>query len=175
MKLILPWIVSPTPLTVFSSDRFETFVSCYEDVHVVWINLLEYFVTFSTLWTFFSLNMYHLWVQPLLQFCNDRFETVFEVIFHPQYTNSGYHLWAQHLLQFLPIVFWKRCLCFLHEMRMCMWLDIIVRFFSLFFHIMNLVIFSPTIYRQWVLLVSATALAVLYRSFWNFAYAFFMA
>ena len=34
--------------------------------------------------------------------------------------------------------------------------------------------FSPSIYRQWVPLVSATPLTVLYRLFWNFAYVFFM-
>ena len=33
--------------------------------------------------------------------------------------------------------------------------------------------FWPSIYSQWVRLVSATPLTVLYQSFWNFAYVFF--
>ena len=34
--------------------------------------------------------------------------------------------------------------------------------------------FSSSVYRQWVPLVSATSLTVLYWSFWNFAFVFFM-
>ena len=53
-------------------------------------------------------------------------------------------------------------------------LGITVRtFLSLFPHC-ELSHFSPSIYRQWVPLVSTTPLTVLYRSFWNFAYVFFM-
>ena len=53
-------------------------------------------------------------------------------------------------------------------------LGIIVRtFLSLFPHC-ELSHFSPSIYRQWVPLVSATPLTVLYRLFWNFAYVVFM-
>ena len=39
---------------------------------------------------------------------------------------------------------------------------------------MNLSHFSPSVYRQWVPLVSTTPLTVLHRSFWNFACVFFM-
>ena len=53
-------------------------------------------------------------------------------------------------------------------------LGIIVRtFLSLFPHC-ELSHFSPSIYRQWVPLVSATPLTVLYRLLWNFACIFLM-
>ena len=54
-------------------------------------------------------------------------------------------------------------------------LDIIVRLFFVTPHC-ELIIFHffTSIYRQWVPLVSATPLTVLYWLFWNFAYVFFM-
>ena len=61
-------------LLQFYTDCFETlhvFSSWYEDVHVVWVKLLEHFGHF--------------------------FHIVNFIIFHPQYVDNGYLLWAQLL------------------------------------------------------------------------------
>ena len=88
---------------------------------------------------------------------------------HPSTFTLGV-LWPQLLLlQFCADL--KLCMCFLHGMRMCMWFEyVLVYFFVISFHIVNLVIFHPPLYRQWVPLVSATPLTILYWSFWNFAF-----
>ena len=67
--------------------------------------------------------------------------------------------WAQHLLQFYADRFET-----LHAFSS--WYEDV--------HVVSILIFSPSIYRQWVPLVSATPLAVLYWSFWNFACVVFM-
>ena len=124
------------------------FSSWYEDVHVVWVKLLEHFCHF--------------------------FHIVNLVIFHPQYIDNGHLLWSQSLLQFCTGRFWNFAYVFFMVWRCACGLDIIVRLFlSLFPHCV-LCNFSPSIYRQWVPLVSAIPLTVLYRLIWNFAYVFFM-
>ena len=74
---------------------------------------------------------------------------------------------------FIPIVL-KLCICFFQGIGCACGLGIIVRTFFVTFSQCELSHFSPYVYRQWVPLVSATPLTVLYRSFWNFAYIFFM-
>ena len=72
--------------------------------------------------------------------------------------------------------FWNFVCVFFMARRCACGLDIIVRLiiFCHFFHIVNLESFFTSIYRQWVPLVSATPLTVLYWLFWNFACVFFM-
>ena len=96
------------------------------------------------------------------------------VIFSPQYIDSRYLLWAQLLLQF-----YTDCFETLHvfsswyEDVHVIWVYMLEHFLSLFPHC-ELSHFSPSVYRRWVPLVSATPLTVLYRLFWNFACVFFM-
>ena len=71
---------------------------------------------------------------------------------------------------FVPI-FLKLCICFFMYGCACGLGKIVRTFLWLFLHC-ELCHFSPSIYRQWVPLVRATPLTVLYRSFWNFAYVF---
>ena len=82
-----------------------------------------------------------LWAQFLLQFCTDHFETL--------------HVFSQ----------WYEDV---HEV----WIWLLDYFLSLFPHC-ELSHFSPSICRQWVPLVSASPLTVLYWLFWNFACVFF--
>ena len=94
------------------------------------------------------------------------------------FSPSIYRQWV-HLVSTTPLTvlyrsFWNFAF-FLHGMRMCMSLgyNCYFIFFSLFPYC-ELSNFSPSIYRQWVPLVRATPLTVLYRSFWNFACVLFM-
>ena len=105
----------------------------------------------------------------LEHFCHF-FHIVNLVNFQPQYMDNGYLLWAQFLLQFGTDRFETLQFFFIVWGCAC-GLGIIVR---IFFPHCKLSHFSPSIYRHWVPLVSATPLTVLYRSFWNFAYIFFM-
>ena len=92
---------------------------------------------------------------------------------------SIYRQWVSLVSATPPTVlyrsFWNFAYVFYMVRRCACGLGIIVRtFLSLFPHC-ELSHFSPSVYRQWVPLVSATPLTVLYWSFWNFAYVFFMA
>ena len=115
---------------------------------MVWVKLLEHFLSF--------------------------FHIVNLVIFHPQYVGNGYLLWAQLLLQFCTDQFETlHMFSSWYEGVHVVWVKFLEHFLSLFPHC-ELSHFSPSIYRQWVPLMSATPLTVLYRSIWNFAYVFFM-
>ena len=81
------------------------------------------------------------------------------------------YLWARPLTV-LYWWFWNFARVFV--MRMCMWFDIIVILFLSLFPHCELSQFSPSLYRQWIPLVSATLLIVLYRLLWNIACVFFM-
>ena len=130
----------------FCTDLFETlhvFSSWYEDVHVIWISLWDYFLSLFPVCelSHFFTSMDRQWV--------------------PCESNSSYSF-IQNFL--------KLCMCFRHGMRMCMWYgyhcEII---FCHFFPFVNLVIFLP----QWIdsgYLVRATPHTVLYRTFWNFVH-----
>ena len=117
-------------LLQFCTDRFETlhmFSSWYEDVHVVWVWLLENFSYF-----FYIVNL---------------------VFFHSQYIGNGYLLWAQLLLQFCTNCYETLHMFFFHGMKMCMWFGYnwwII--FCYFLHIVNLVIFHPLYINSWYLL-----------------------
>ena len=65
---------------------------------------------------------------------------------------------------FVPIVL-KLLMCFLYTMRACIWLGYNCYIIFVTFPHCELSHFSPSIYRQWVPLVSATPLTVLYRLF----------
>ena len=141
-------------LLQFCTSHFETlevFSSWYEDVHVIWIWLLDYFLSLFPLCEFshFSTSMYRQWV--------------------PCERNSSYN--------FIPI-FLKLCTCFLHGRKICMWFGCNPCFnFYHFFHFGNFVIFWPQILWKRCdsgYLVSATPHTILYRSLWNFAHVFLM-
>ena len=106
-----------------------------------------FFVTFSTLWTeSFFISIYRQWI-PLVS------TTPLTVLY-----------WLLWSFAYIFFMVWG-CACSL---------GINVRtFFFHFFHC-ELSHFSPSIYRQWVPLVSATPLTVLYWLLWNFACIFFM-
>ena len=70
--------------------------------------------------------------------------------------------------------FWNFVYVFFLVWRCAYGLDIIVRLFLSLFPHCELSHFFTSIYRQWVPLVSATPLTVLYWLFWNFACVFFM-
>ena len=134
-------------LLQFCTNHFETlhmFSTWCEDVHVVWIQLLDYFLSLfphCELSHFFA-SIYRQWV-PLVSVTP---------------------------LTVLYLLFWNFAYVFLMVWGCAYGLGIIVRtFFCHFFRIVNLVIFSPSVYRQWVPLASA----VLYRLFRNFVYVFF--
>ena len=112
--------MSATPLTVF----YQSFWNFTDVFFMVWgyacgldIIVRLFFITFSTLWTYFSTSVYRQWV--------------------PCERNSSYN--------FIPI-FLKLCKCFLHGLRMCMWFGYnpCVKF-CYFFHFANFVIFWPQI------------------------------
>ena len=71
-------------------------------------------------------------------------------------------------------LFWNFACVFFMVWGCACGLRIIVRTCLLLFPHFELSLFSPSVYRQWVPLVSTTPLTVLYQSFWNFAYVFFM-
>ena len=56
----------------------------------------------------------------LFIFCHF-FRIVNLVIFHPLCTDSGTSCEGKSSYNFVPIVL-QHCMCFLHGMRMCMWL-----------------------------------------------------
>ena len=72
---------------------------------------------------------------------------------------------------FIPI-FLKLCTCFVHGLKICMWIGYNPCFnFSHFFHFVNFVIFWPQILWKCIdsgYLVSATPHTILYGSFWIF-------
>ena len=68
--------------------------------------------------------------------------------------------------------FWNFACIFFMVWECACGLDISVRSFCHFFPHCELSHFSPSIYTQWVPLVSATPLTVLYRSSWNFVCVF---
>ena len=99
------------------------------------------------------------------------------VIFRPQCIDSGYLVSATpHTILYQS--FSKLCTCFLHSLKIVMWFGYNTCFnFCYFFHFANFVIFWPQILWKCCdsgYLVSATPHAILYRSFWNFAYLFAM-
>ena len=116
------------------------FSSWYEDVHVVWIWLLDYFLSLFPFplceLSHFSTSVYRQWV--------------------PCECNSSYN--------FTPI-FLKLCTCFLHSLKMCMWFGCNSCFnFCHFFHF---VIFWPQILWKCIdscYLVSAALHTILYQS-----------
>ena len=145
-------LVSATPLTVFYwffwnfADVFFMVWECASGLDII-VGL--FFITFSTLWTYFSSSMYRQWV--------------------PCERNSSYN--------FIPI-FLKLCTCFLHGLKMCICFGYNpCIYFCYFFHFENFVIFWPQILWKCCdsgYLVSATPHTILYWSFWNFVHVFAM-
>ena len=147
-------LVSAAPLTVF----YWSFWNFADVFFMVWgcacgldIIVGLFFITFSTLWTFF-------------------------VIFRPQCIqwvpcerNSSYN--------FIPI-FLKLCTCFLHGLKMCIWFGYNpCIYFCYFFHFAKFVIFWPQILWKCCdsgYLLSTTPHTILYWSFWNFVHVFAM-
>ena len=118
-----------------------------------------------------------------INFCHF-FDIVNLVIFHPDYTDSShfspwlYRQWVS-LVSATPLtvlyqLFWNFACVFLMVWGCACGLDIVVGSIFVTFLALWTYLFSPWIYRQWVLVVSATPLTVLYQLFWNFACAFFM-
>ena len=78
-----------------------------------------------------------------ISFCHF-FDIVNLVIFHPDYIDrEGISCERNSSYSFVPIVL-KLCMCFLHGMRMCMWIghNCWINFCH-FFDIVNLFIFHP--------------------------------
>ena len=77
-----------------------------------------------------------------INFCNF-FDIVNLVIFQPYYIDRGYLFERNSSYSFVRIVF-KICMCFPHDMRMCIWIGHSCWInFCHFFGIVNLVIFHP--------------------------------
>ena len=139
-------------LLQFFTDLFETlqtFSSWCEDVHVVWIWLLEYFLSLFPLCelSHFSTSVYRQWV--------------------PCERNSSY--------SFIPI-FSKLCTPFLHGLKICMWFGYNPCInFCHFFHFVNFVIFWPQILWKFLdsgYLLNATLHTILYWSFFKLCTCF---
>ena len=101
----------------------QVFSSWYEDVHVVWILLLDYFLSLFPLreLSHFSTSAYRQWV--------------------PCERNSSYN--------FIPI-FLKLCTCFWHGLKMCMWFGYnpCINFYHFFQFVNFLTSDSMKVYRQ---------------------------